>query len=446
MDLYYKLNDKPPLTACLVLGLQHLLAALPGIIGAPLVIASVLKFSVAETIILINASLLMSGLGSIIQSRGIRSLNIGAQLPIIQGTSFAFVGVSVSIGFQYDFSAVIGATIAGGLFEIILSFLMPQVRKLFPPVVTGTVVCLIGMTIFPVAIDWLGGGTGADDYGNLVNLGVGMTVFAIVVFLNQWFKGFISAASIIVALLVGYLIWFFLGRLSFTSVIQAESFALPDLLHFGIEFHASAIIAMCIAYAVSIVESTGDYLALAHYCNTELDSKRLSSGIRWEGLNSMIAGLFNCTASTSFSQNIGVVGITGVASRYVVITAGFMLMAAGLLPKFGALIASVPQPVIGGAGLVMFSMILAGGIGVIQSVEFNRRNTMILALGFAAGLTVTYRPDIVGQLPAALKTICGNGIALGAIVTVIANLILPGRPKEQLPTSKTNTDIASDAL
>ncbi len=427
MELYYKLDDRPPLAKCLILGLQHLLSALPGIIGAPLVIASVLGFSVQETIILVNASLLMSGLGSIVQATGMGRYNLGAKLPVIQGTSFAFVGVAISIGFQYGFAAVIGATIAGGIFEILLSFIMPQVRKLFPPVVTGTVVCLIGMTIFPVAVDWLGGGAGAEDYGSLVNLGVGMAVFSIVVFLNQWGKGFISAAAIIIGLIIGYMLWFTLGRLDLSSVSEAAIIAIPTPLQFGIEFHAGAIIAMCVAYIVSMVESTGDYLALSNYCNTHLDSKRLSAGIRWEGLNSIIAGVFNCTATTSFSQNIGVVGVTGVASRFVVMAAGGILVAAGLLPKLGALIASVPQPVIGGAGLIMFGMILSGGIGIIKSIEFSRRNTMVLTLGVAAGLAVTYRPEIVGQLPTALKTIMGNGIALGAIVTVLANLILPGQ-------------------
>lgn len=427
MELYYKLDDRPPLAKCLILGLQHLLSALPGIIGAPLVIASVLGFSVEETIVLVNASLLMSGLGSIVQATGMGRYNLGAKLPVIQGTSFAFVGVAISIGFQYGFAAVIGATIAGGIFEILLSFIMPQVRKLFPPVVTGTVVCLIGMTIFPVAVDWLGGGAGAEDYGSLVNLGVGMAVFSIVVFLNQWFKGFISAAAIIIGLTVGYILWFALGRLDLSSVTSAAVFAIPTPFQFGVEFHAGAIIAMCVAYIVSMVESTGDYLALANYCDTDLDSKRLSAGIRWEGLNSIIAGVFNCTATTSFSQNIGVVGVTGVASRFVVMAAGGILVAAGVLPKLGALIASVPQPVIGGAGLIMFGMILAGGIGIIKTIEFSRRNTMVLTLGVAAGLAVTYRPEIVGQLPTALKTIMGDGIALGAIVTVLANLILPGQ-------------------
>ena len=199
MDLYYQLNDRPPLAKCLILGLQHLLAALPGIIGAPLVIASVLGFSIQETVILVNASLLMSGIGSIIQASGLGPYPLGARLPVIQGTSYAFVGVAISIGFQYGYAAVIGATIAGGLVEILLSFIMPQIRKLFPPVVTGTVVCLIGMTIFPVAVDWLGGGgQGAEDYGSLINLGVGMAVMLTVVYLNQWFKGFISAAAIII--------------------------------------------------------------------------------------------------------------------------------------------------------------------------------------------------------------------------------------------------------
>ena len=425
MELYYKLDDRPPLLKSLILGFQHLLSALPGIIGAPLVVASVLGFSIQETVILVNASMLMSGVGSMVQGLGFTPLKMGAKLPVIQGTSFAFVGVSITIGFQYGFAAVVGATVAGGLFEVFLSFYIHRIRKFFPPVVTGTVVCLIGMTIFPVAVDWLAGGKGAEDYGSLMYLGVGGVVFLLVVFFNQWFSGFISSASILIGLIIGYLLWFALGLLDLTPVTEAAVVAIPNPLHFGIEFHTGAIIAMCVVYIVSMVESVGDYLALSNYCDTELDNKRLSAGIRCEGLSSALAGVFNSMATTSFSQNIGVVGITGVASRYVVAFSGGILIAAGLLPKFGALIVSVPEPVIGGAGVIMFGMILAGGIGILKKIDFSRRNTMVLALGIAAGLTVTYRPEIVNELPDLVKMICGNGVALGAIVTVIANLVLP---------------------
>ena len=425
MELYYKLDDRPPLVKSLILGLQHLLSALPGIIGAPLVVASVLGFSIQETVILVNASMLMSGVGSMIQGLGFAPLKLGAKLPVIQGTSFAFVGVSITIGFQYGFAAVVGATVAGGLFEVLLSFYIHRIRKFFPPVVTGTVVCLIGMTIFPVAVDWLAGGKGAEDYGSLMYLGVGGVVFLLVVFFNQWFSGFISSASILIGLIIGYMLWFALGLLDLTPVTEAAVVAIPNPLHFGIEFHTGAILAMCVVYIVSMVESVGDYLALSNYCDTELDNKRLGAGIRCEGLSSALAGVFNSMATTSFSQNIGVVGITGVASRYVVAFSGGILIAAGLLPKFGALIVSVPEPVIGGAGVIMFSMILAGGIGILKKIDFSRHNTMVLALGIAAGLTVTYRPEIVNELPDLMKMVCVNGVALGAIVTVIANLVLP---------------------
>ncbi len=440
MEFYYKLNDRPPLGKSLLLGLQHLLSALPGIIGAPLVIASVLGFTTEETVILVNASLLMSGIGSIIQALGAGPLKLGAKMPVIQGTSFAFIGAGIAIGSQYGFSAVVGATIAGGLFEVGISFFMPYIRRMFPPVVTGTVVCLIGMTIFPVAVDWLGGGAGSDNFGNLTNLGVGLLVCVIVVFFNQYARGFISAASILIGLSLGYVVWFLMGQLDLDAVRNADWFSTPEPMYFGVEFHPGAIVAMCVVYMVSMVESVGDYLALASCCDAELDNERLSAGIRCEGLASALAGIFNSTATTSFSQNIGVVSVTGVASRYVVATAGCILMTAGLLPKLGALIASVPQPVIGGAGLIMFGMILAGGIGILKNIEFTRRNTMVLALGVSAGLAVTYRPEIVNQLPAMVQTICGNGVALGAIVTVFVNQILPG---EKMVDNKDYSTVSS---
>lgn len=424
-QLLFNVEDKPPFGLGLLLAAQHLLAALGGIIAVPLVIGNVLQLPTADTIVLVNAALLISGVVTIIQCLGVGP--IGIRLPSVMGTSFTFVAAALAIGFSEDgVAGILGASLVGSLVMIIGSFFMPSIRKLFPPVVTGTVVTMIGLSLIPVAVDWFAGGQrGEPQYATPANLTMALFVLALVVILVQWGKGIFSAAAIVIGMLAGYCVALALGWVNFDGVKQAQVFALPQPLHFGLAFPISGIIGMSIAYLVTIVESSGNFLALGNATKTEITGDHLRRGVLCDGVGSALAAIMSTTPFSSFSQNIGVISLTGVASRYVVAMTGGLLVLAGLFPVFGALIVSIPLPVLGGAGLMMFAMIIAAGIQMLDKVERTKRNGLIIAISIGCGLAVTTRPEILDKLPAFFKEIFGSGITVGSLLALILNLILP---------------------
>ncbi|TCP95098.1 xanthine permease [Cricetibacter osteomyelitidis] len=423
--LLYSVEDKPPFGLSLLLAAQHLLAALGGIIAVPLVIGNVLKLPTEDTIILVNAALLISGIVTIVQCRGVGP--VGIRLPSVMGTSFTFVAAALAIGFsEAGVAGILGASLVGSLVMIIGSFFMPYIRKLFPPVVTGTVVMMIGLSLIPVAVDWFAGGQRGDaHYATPENLLMASFVLVIVVALVQWGKGIFSAAAIVIGMMTGYVVALALGWVNFDGVHAAEAFALPKPLHFGLEFPISGIIGMSIAYLVTIVESSGNFLALGNATKTEITGKHLRGGVLCDGLGSALAALMSTTPFSSFSQNIGVISLTGVASRYVVALTGALLVLAGLFPVFGALIVSIPLPVLGGAGLMMFAMIIAAGIQMLDNIERSKRNGLIIAISIGCGLAVTTRPELLDKLPHFFKEVLGSGITVGSLLALILNLILP---------------------
>ena len=424
-QLLFNVEDKPPFGLGLLLAAQHLLAALGGIIAVPLVIGNVLQLPTADTIVLVNAALLISGVVTIIQCLGVGP--IGIRLPSVMGTSFTFVAAALAIGFSEDgVAGILGASLVGSLVMIIGSFFMPSIRKLFPPVVTGTVVTMIGLSLIPVAVDWFAGGQrGEPQYATPENLTMALFVLALVVILVQWGKGIFSAAAIVIGMLAGYCVALALGWVNFDGVKQAQIFALPQPLHFGLAFPISGIIGMSIAYLVTIVESSGNFLALGNATKTEITGDHLRRGVLCDGVGSALAAIMSTTPFSSFSQNIGVISLTGVASRYVVAMTGGLLVLAGLFPVFGALIVSIPLPVLGGAGLMMFAMIIAAGIQMLDKVERTKRNGLIIAISIGCGLAVTTRPEILDKLPVFFKEIFGSGITVGSLLALILNLILP---------------------
>ncbi|WP_439287997.1 nucleobase:cation symporter-2 family protein [Lonepinella sp. BR2904] len=424
-NLLYTVEDKPPFGLSLLLAAQHLLAALGGIIAVPLVIGNVLKLPTPDTIILVNAALLVSGIVTIIQCRGLGP--IGIRLPSVMGTSFTFVSAALAVGFsEYGVAGILGSSLVGALVMIAGSFFMPNIRKLFPPVVTGTVVMMIGLSLISVAVDWFAGGQRSDaNYAAPENLMMATFVLVIVVALVQWGTGIFSAAAIVIGMMTGYILCLALSWIDFTGVKEAQAFALPQPLHFGLSFPITGIIGMAIAYLVTIVESSGNFLALGNATQTEITGKHLRGGILCDGLGSALAAIMSTTPFSSFSQNIGVITLTGVASRYVVALTGGLLVLAGLFPVFGALIVSIPLPVLGGAGLMMFAMIIAAGIQMLDNIERSKRNGLIIAISIGCGLAVTTRPELLDKLPTFFKEIFGSGITVGSLLALILNLILP---------------------
>lgn len=423
--LRYPVDSKPPFGLTLLLAAQHLLAALGGIIAVPLVIGNVLKLPTPDTIVLVNAALLVSGIVTIIQCRGIGP--IGLRLPSVMGTSFTFVAAALAIGFsEHGVAGILGASLVGSLVMIIGSFFMPYVRKLFPPVVTGVVVMMIGLSLIPVAVDWFAGGQKGDPhYADPANLAMATFVLILVVILVQWGKGIFSAAAIVIGMMVGYAVALALGWINFEAVKNADLVAIPQPLHFGLAFPISGIIGMSIAYLVTIVESSGNFLALGNATQTEITGKHLRGGVLCDGLGSALAAIMSTTPFSSFAQNIGVISLTGVASRYVVTVMGVLLVLAGIFPWLGALIVSIPSPVLGGAGLMMFAMIIAAGIQMLDKVERSKRNGLIIAISIGCGLAVTTRPELLDKLPSFFKEVFGSGITVGSILALVLNLVLP---------------------
>ncbi|MDH2998736.1 purine permease [Pasteurellaceae bacterium LFhippo2] len=429
--LLYPVDSKPPFGLSLLLASQHLLAALGGIIAVPLVLGNVLGLPTEDTIVLVNAALLVSGIVTIIQCQGIGP--IGLRLPSVMGTSFTFVAAALAIGFsEHGVAGILGSSLVGSLVMIIGSFFMPYVRKLFPPVVTGVVVMMIGLSLVPVAVDWFAGGQRGDaHYADPANLAMASFVLVLVVVLVQWGKGIFSAAAIVIGIMVGYVVALALGWINFDSIKNADLVAVPHPFHFGLAFPISGIIGMSIAYLVTIVESSGNFLALGNATKTEITGKHLRGGVLCDGLGSALAAIMSTTPFSSFSQNIGVISLTGVASRYVVTIMGGLLVLAGIFPIFGALIVSIPMPVLGGAGLMMFAMIIAAGIQMLDKVERSKRNGLIIAISIGCGLAVTTRPELLDKLPSFVKEIFGSGITVGSLFALILNLVLPYDKEEK---------------
>lgn len=423
--LRYSVDSKPPFGLSLLLAAQHLLAALGGIIAVPLVLGNVLNLPTEDTIVLVNAALLVSGIVTIIQCQGVGP--IGLRLPSVMGTSFTFVAAALAIGFsEYGVAGIMGSALVGSLVMIVGSFFMPYVRKLFPPVVTGVVVMMIGLSLVPVAVDWFAGGQKGDPhYAEPANLAMATFVLVLVIGLVQWGKGIFSAAAIVLGIMAGYVVALILGWINFDSVKNADIIAIPQPLHFGLAFPISGIIGMSIAYLVTIVESSGNFLALGNATQTEISGKHLRGGVLCDGLGSAFAAMMSTTPFSSFAQNIGIISLTGVASRYVVTIMGVLLVLAGIFPIFGALIVSIPMPVLGGAGLMMFAMIIAAGIQMLDKVERSRRNGLIIAVSIGCGLAVTTRPELLDKLPTFFKEIFGSGITVGSLLALILNLVLP---------------------
>lgn len=424
--LLYGVEDRPPsLITTTLLSLQHLLAALGGIIAVPLVFGGALKLPADQVVALVNAALLGSGVVTIIQCKGVGP--VGIRLPCVMGTSFAFVGAGISVGLEHGVPGILGSSLVGSLVMIIGSFFMPVMRKLFPHTVTSVVVTMIGLSLTPVAVDWAAGGRGNPTYGAGEHLAIALFVLALVIIFVQWGKGIISASAVVLGILCGYLLCLALGLIDFTQVRNAEVFALPQPFRFGMTFPVSGIIAMSIAFLVTIVETTGTFMALGAATETRIDGKRLSRGILCDGIGSAFAAVMSSPPLSTFAQNVGVVSLTGVASRHVVALTGVFMLCAGLFPVLGALVVTIPQPVLGGAGLMMFAMIISAGIRMLSGSEHSRRNALIIAVSLGCGLAVTVRHELLAQMPDFVREVFGSGITVGALVAVAMNLILPGR-------------------
>lgn len=423
--LLYRIEDRPNLQLSILLGFQHIVAAFGGIVAVPLVIGPAIGVDVRTTAMLVSSTIFVAGLATIIQARGI--YKIGAKLPCIMGTSFTFVGPAITVGTSMGLAGIFGATILGSFIEMILSRFIKPLMKFFPPVVTGTVVTLIGLTLVPVSMDWCAGGIGSPTYGSITNICIALMVMIIVVGFNIYGKGVLSSSSILIGMFVGYLTCIPIGLVDFTPIKEASWIGLPGIpviLEHGIKFSLAGVAPFIIAYLVTTIETVGCLIAIGEASDIKTSSEQLSKGVLADGLGSFLAGFFGVCPNTTFSQNIGLIPITKVSSRYVVIISGVIMMLLGIFPKLGALVASIPSPVLGGAGIVMFGVVAASGIKTLSKVNINNRNLIIISVSIALGLGITTRPELLTVLPESLKLLFGSGISTGTIFAVMLNILL----------------------
>ena len=411
-----------------VLGLQHLLAMYSGAVAVPLLIGTALKFNSEQMTYLVSIDIFMCGLATMIQL--FRNKYFGIGLPVVLGCAIQAVAPLEMIGQKFSINTMYGAIIVAGIFVFLVAGWFSKIKKLFPPVVTGTLITVIGLTLIPVAVQNMGGGSAqAKDFGDAKNLIAAFLTILIIVAIEIWTKGFLRSISVLIGLIAGTVIAGFMGLVSLKPVTQASWFHLPQLFYFGVpEFEWSSCLTMIIIALVSMVESTGVFFAIGDLLHKNITEDDLKRGYRAEGLAQVFGGLFNTFPYTTFSQNVGLLQLSGIKTKRPIYWAAGLLMTMGLLPKIGALVTIIPDSVLGGAMLVMFTMIAVQGIRMLTKVDFeNNRNILVVAISIGLGLGVTVYPQIFQALPQTIQLFLGNGIVVASVCATLLNLIFNGR-------------------
>ena len=431
MGAYSDPNSMPPMGQALPLGLQHVLAMFASNVTPSIIVAGAagLAFGSAEQIYLIQMAMLFAGVATIFQTMGFGP--VGARMPIMQGTSFAFVGVLAGISATQGLGVALTACVIGGLIHFALGSVIGRIRFLFPPLVTGLVILAIGLYLIPVGIKYAAGGAAdfqmaAESFGSLKHWTVALTVIIVALLFKFKTSGALSNAAILIGLLAGYAAAAMLGRVSMAGFQKASWVTSIQVLPYGFEFSLGAVIAVTLVSIVSAVETVGDASATAKAgAGRDATDAEIAGATYADGLGTAVAGVFGGLPNTSFSQNVGIVGMTGVMSRHVVTIAGVIMVICGLLPKIGALIASMPLPVLGGGVIVMFGMVAAAGMNVLSEVKMTRRNMVIIAISLTTGLGLNLVPTAVQYLPGIWKTLATSAVAPTAFLAIVLNQILP---------------------
>lgn len=405
------------------LSIQHVLAMYAGAVVVPLIVGGALGLTGEQLTYLVSIDIFMCGIATILQVWKNRFFGIG--LPVVLGCTFTAVGPMIAIGSQYGVSSIYGSILVSGVFVVLIGGFFGKLVKFFPPVVTGSVVSVIGISLIPVAMNNMAGGQGSPDFGSIPNVSLAFGTLLFIILLYRFSKGFIRSISILIGLLAGTVVAFFMGKVNFTPVAEASWFHMVKPFYFGIPtFDITAILTMIIVAVVSLVESTGVYFALSDICKKELKERDLSNGYRAEGLAIILGGIFNAFPYTTYSQNVGLVQLSGVKSKNVIYVAGALLVLLGLVPKIGALTTVMPTAVLGGAMLAMFGMVIAYGVKMLSNVDFtSQENLLIIACSVGMGLGVTTVPDLFAKLPASIQILTDSGIVAGSFTAIILNLV-----------------------
>ncbi|MFI9156104.1 nucleobase:cation symporter-2 family protein [Kitasatospora aureofaciens] len=409
-------------------GLQHVAAMYAGVVAPPLIVGAGVGLSAADLALLISASLFTAGLATLLQTLGI--WRIGARLPFVNGVSFAGVAPMIAIAEEHGpkdaLPVIFGAVIVAGALCFLAAPYFCKLIRFFPPVVQGTVITLIGVSLLPVAVNWARGGSpGAPGYGSMRAIGLAAITLVAVVLCNRLLRGFWQQLSLLIGLAFGTLIAFPLGLADFGAVQDAKVFALPSPFHFGAPaFDAAAIVSMCIVMVVSMTESTADMLALGKIVKREADEPTLAAGLRADGLATALSPVFNGFAASAFAQNIGLVALTKIRSRFVVAAGGGILILLGLFPVLGSLVSLVPQPVLGGAGIVLFGTVAASGIRTLAEAGMeSSANTILVSVSLGVGIIPIAVPNFYDSFPEAVRTLMHSGISAGCVMAVLLNLL-----------------------
>lgn len=413
-----------PWSKMLPVALQHVLVMYAGAIAVPLIVGGALKLPPEQLGFLVNADLFACGVVTLIQCIGF--WKFGIRLPVVMGVTFAAVGPMVAMANAgRGLLEIYGAVIASGVFGVLIAPLFGRLIRFFPPLVTGTVITVIGVSLLQVGVNWAGGGFGAADFGAPQNLLIVAIVLVAILLINRFATGFLANVAVLAGLAIGYVVAILLGMVNFDVVSHADWFALVLPFRFGMPvFEFGAIISFCLVMIVTLTESTGMFLALGEVCERPVEHVALVRGLRTDGLGTIIGGLFNTFPYTSFSQNVGLVGMTGIRSRFAVATSGVILVTFGLFPKMGAVVASIPQAVLGGAGICMFGMVAATGIKILQRVNFEHRtNLLVVAVSLGLGVIPMVAPKFFHALPAWSAPFTHSGITLAAISAVLLNAL-----------------------
>lgn len=427
--LIYGLEDRPPLRSTFFAALQHLLAVFVAIITPPLIIAGALNLDLDTTGFLVSMSLFVSGIATFIQCRKVGP--VGCGLLCIQGTSFSFIGPIIAAGMVGGLPAIFGATIAGSVVEILVSRVLKYTRRIITPLVSGIVVTLIGLSLIKVGITACGGGEAAKaagTFGAFEHIGLAALVLIVIVLFNRSSNQYLRMSSIVIGLAVGYIVAWSVGLINFSSMQNFGAFNIPIPFKYGVTFNWSSIIALGLVYLITAIEAYGDITANSLISGQPVEGevfmKRASGGILGDGVNSMLAGILNSFPNSIFAQNNGMIQLTGVASRYVGFFIAGMLMLLGLFPAVGLVFSLMPDPVLGGATLLMFGTVAAAGIRIIASQEINRKATLVIAISFSFGLSVELVPEILCQLPETIRSIFSSGITTGGVMAILTNALI----------------------
>ena len=428
----FELDGHPRLFEALPLALQHVVAMIVGCVTPAIIISGAVPGGLAnnDRVILIQASLFVAAFSTLLQLFPVGNktkIAIGSGLPIIMGVSFAYVPSMQAIAESYGIAAILGAQIVGSIVALIMGFLIKKIRIFFPPLITGTVVFTIGLSLYPVAINYMAGGVGSPTYGHWQNWLVAFFTLAVVTFLNHFSKGILKLASILIGIVAGYIFAIPFGMINLSGISSASAFQIPSPLHFGIVFEPSSCVAIAILFAINSIQAIGDYSATTMGAmNRQPEDRELQNGIVGYGFSNILGAIFGGLPTATFSQNVGIVTTTKVINRYVLGLAAIILGVAGILPKFSALLTTIPQCVLGGATISVFASITMTGIKLISTSEMNYRNVSIVGLAVALGMGVSQAQAALASFPPFVTTIFGKSpVVLATIVAVFLNIILP---------------------